>query len=75
MIYTYLSFNSYKFTMALQQLLTQEKLLLLLGIAIPTTVVLVLLKKYFNGGVFGIDSIDLKGKFAVITGGNSGIGA
>lgn len=61
--------------MRLEQFFTPEKLPLLLGIGIPVTVLLVLLKKYFNGGVFGVDSIDLKGKYAVITGGNSGIGA
>ena len=34
-----------------------------------------LLKQYFNGGVYQQKNINLKGKFAVITGGNSGIGA
>jgi hypothetical protein len=33
------------------------------------------LKKYFNGGSFNIPNINLKGKNAIVTGGNSGIGA
>ena len=37
--------------------------------------VLYLLKIYFSGGVYRERKIDLKGKYAVITGGNSGIGA
>jgi hypothetical protein len=44
-------------------------------IAVTVTTILVLLKKYFNGGKCNITTIDLKGKYAVITGGNSGIGA
>ena len=37
---------------------------------------LILLKQYFNGGWFNIPkTLSLKGKRAVITGGNSGIGA
>jgi short-subunit dehydrogenase len=43
--------------------------------AIPTLVVLVLLKRYFSGGVFNIPKVDLSDKYAVVTGGNSGIGA
>ena len=37
--------------------------------------IIALLKKYFNGGSFSIPNISLKGKTAVVTGGNSGIGA
>ena len=44
-------------------------------IALTVTTILVLLKKFFNGGVCNITTLDLKGKYAVITGGNSGIGA
>jgi short-subunit dehydrogenase len=38
-------------------------------------IVLILLKKYFSGGVFNIPNVDLSDKYAVVTGGNSGIGA
>lgn len=43
--------------------------------AVPILIVLVLLKKYFSGGVFNIPNVDLTDKYAVVTGGNSGIGA
>lgn len=43
--------------------------------AVPIVIVLVLLKKYLSGGVFNIPNVDLSDKFAVVTGGNSGIGA
>jgi hypothetical protein len=46
----------------------------ILGVLVIAT--LILLKKYFNGGVFLPSSeINLQGFHAVITGGNSGIGA
>jgi hypothetical protein len=38
-------------------------------------VVVVILKTYLRGGQFKIPNVDLTGKFAVVTGGNSGIGA
>ena len=44
-------------------------------IATAFITLLVLLKKYVNGGTFSIPNISLKGKTAVVTGGNSGIGA
>ena len=37
--------------------------------------IIALVKNYFNGGSFSIPNISLKGKTAVVTGGNSGIGA
>lgn len=43
--------------------------------AVPILIILALLKKYFSGGVFNIPDTDLSGKYAVVTGGNSGIGA
>ena len=46
-----------------------------LALAIATIVLLVLLKKYFNGGLFKYNTVELNGKYAVVTGGNSGIGA
>lgn len=42
--------------------------------AIVGIIVLVLLRKFFKGGVFKISGINLKGKYAIITGGNTGIG-
>jgi hypothetical protein len=38
-------------------------------------IVVVLLKRYFRGGQFALPEVDLQGKYAVVTGGNSGIGA
>lgn len=38
-------------------------------------VILILLKSFFRGGQFDIPKIDLTGKYAIVTGGNSGIGA
>ena len=38
-------------------------------------VVLAIIKKHFSGGVYQQKVGNLAGKFAVITGGNSGIGA
>lgn len=49
--------------------LTLQQLLL---IAVP---IVVLLKLYFRGGQYTIPKVDLTGKYAVVTGGNSGIGA
>lgn len=43
--------------------------------AVPIVIVLILFKKYFSGGVFNIPNVDLSDKYAVVTGGNSGIGA
>ena len=43
--------------------------------AVPIVIVLVLFKKYFGGGAFNIPNVDLADKYAVVTGGNSGIGA
>ncbi len=37
--------------------------------------VLALIKWYFRGGRFTVPQVDLSGSFAVVTGGNSGIGA
>lgn len=37
--------------------------------------ILVAIKIYFNGGVFKHSKVDLSGKSAIVTGGNSGIGA
>lgn len=34
-----------------------------------------LLKLYFRGTQYNIPNVDLKGKYAIVTGGNSGIGA
>ena len=46
-----------------------------LAVALATAVVLVLLKRYFSGGVFVAPAgLSLAGKRAVVTGGNSGIG-
>lgn len=42
---------------------------------VPIVIALVLLKKYFSGGVFNIPNVDLSDKYAIVTGGNSGIGA
>ena len=42
---------------------------------VPILILLSLLKKYFSGGVFNIPNTDLSDKYAVVTGGNSGIGA
>ena len=36
---------------------------------------IIAIKKFFNGGSFNTPNINLKGKNAVVTGGNSGIGA
>lgn len=44
----------------------------LLLIVIP---LIVILKLYFRGGQYTIPKVDLSGKYAVVTGGNSGIGA
>lgn len=38
-------------------------------------VIIVILKAYFRGGQFNVPEIDLTGKYAIVTGGNSGIGA
>ena len=57
--------------MNIKQYLTTKTL----GICGSVVVVLVLLKKYFNGGVYKQTVQDLSGKYAVVTGGNSGIGA
>ena len=47
-----------------------------LAVAAGVLLVLVLLKRYFNGGWFHVPKgLSLSGKRAVITGGNSGIGA
>ncbi len=46
------------------------------AIAIGILAFLIIVKKYFSGGVFKPSGdIDLAGKTAIITGGNSGIGA
>lgn len=44
-------------------------------VCILIIIILFFLKRYFNGGVFNSPKIDLSGKYAVVTGGNSGIGA
>lgn len=54
---------------------TPTHLLNYILIAVTITTILVLLKNYFKGGICNITTLDLKGKYAVITGGNSGIGA
>lgn len=47
-----------------------------IGISIAVIFVLFALKIYFNGGVYDIPKgTSLAGKYAVVTGGNSGIGA
>ena len=38
-------------------------------------IVVVLLKRYFRGRQFNIPKVNLEGRYAVVTGGNSGIGA
>ncbi len=48
---------------------------LTLTYAVVPLLSLVLLKLYFRGGRFSIPKVDLSGKYAVVTGGNSGIGA
>ena len=47
---------------------------LIIGLSI-FTVLVVLLKSYFRGGQFNITEADLSKKCAIVTGGNSGIGA
>jgi hypothetical protein len=42
---------------------------------IPILIILLrVLKRYFSGPTFNTSAYDLKGKYAVVTGGNSGIG-
>ena len=45
------------------------------GVLLGLVFVLYLVKKYMSGGVYQQRKLDLSGKTAVITGGNSGIGA
>jgi len=61
--------------MALEGILSQSDFLTYGGIAVLVVIVLVLLKQHFNGGICSITEVNLQGKYAVITGGNSGIGA
>lgn len=44
------------------------------AIALAVMSVIFLLKKYFSGGVFIVPSVDLSDKYAIVTGGSSGIG-
>jgi len=46
-----------------------------LAMGLGIIVLLVIIKKYFSGGQYKQRNIDLTGKHALVTGGNSGIGA
>lgn len=60
--------------MDLQNLLPSN-LLPNLYIIFVVIALLVAVKLYFNGGIFKLTKVDLSGKTAIVTGGNSGIGA
>lgn len=61
--------------MSFTEIFAQSEVLAYLPYGILGLVLLVLLKKHLNGEVCDITELNLEGKHAVITGGNSGIGA
>ena len=61
--------------MTLESIFLQTEALQYLGIGTLVIFLLVLVKKYFSGTMCDIKEVNLQGKYEVITGGNSGIGA
>lgn len=46
-----------------------------MAVGLGIIVILFIIKRYFSGGQYKQKNVDLTGKYAVVTGGNSGIGA